>query len=146
MTSAVPLRAICSAIGVTSVLSCGAGSYVPSSFLGRQAASEYTGPWQPRSSAWLNCAAGVASVISAVETLPVAKPAALACSISVAVFFSYESTPMAALYVLTPEDQAVAELAESVTSAGFWLPFSTAYVATAPVNGRDSMVSLPPGP
>lgn len=42
-------------------------------------------------------AAGVASVISAVLTLPVANPAALACSISVGTDLPYASTLMAAL-------------------------------------------------
>ena len=63
---------------------------------------------------------------SAVETLPVRRPALLACSMIVGTIFAKASTPMAALYVLTPDDQAVADDAESVTSAGWALLRSTA--------------------
>ena len=62
-----------------------------------QAAAEYVGPWQPRSSTWLIWPAGVASVISAVETLPVRMPFFLASSISVGTTSPLASTPSAAL-------------------------------------------------
>ena len=48
-----------------------------------QLSTEYVGPWQPRSAACESWAAGVASVTSAVETLPVRMPALLACSMRV---------------------------------------------------------------
>jgi len=63
------------------------------------------------------------------------------------------SIPKAALKALTPEAQAVAEEAESVTGSGTksdepgWPErFSTAYVFTCPTTGSRSMLSRPAGP
>src|SRR5699024_8512417 len=60
-------------------------------------------------------AAGVASVISAVDTRPVDLPFSLACSNTVLTLFLLASTPIAPLYVFCPELNAVAPAAESVT-------------------------------
>ena len=64
---------------------------------------------------WAICAAGVASWISAVETLPVFSPLARAISSSVVCGVPCRSTPMAPLYDFVPVDQPVALAAESVT-------------------------------
>ncbi len=73
------------------------------------------GPWQPRSLMWESSTAGVASVISAVETLPVTKPAFWACSRIVGRLLSSMSVEMRPFEVLDPVAQAVPVAAESGT-------------------------------
>lgn len=91
------MRAICSAIG-TSQAHPGWVSL---------------GPWQERRLGWLNIPAGVASVISALETLPVHIPAAL-----------------------TPDDHAVDDDAESVTSPA-WRSCQTLRRVAQSARGRS---------
>ncbi|MOA53731.1 hypothetical protein D3C78_1772330 [compost metagenome] len=59
-------------------------------------------------------AAGVACVISEVATRPVDLPISFACSSTVFTSCCLVSTAIAALYVFTPADIAVAAEAESV--------------------------------
>src|SRR5262249_17893285 len=77
------------------------------------------GPWQPRSLMCAFSTAGVASVISAVLTLPVLRPELCASSRIVVRWVTAVPVPatleIRPLLVFTPVAQAVPEAAESVT-------------------------------
>src|SRR6185295_11277192 len=81
----------------------------------------FVGPWQPRSFTCEPRTAGVASVISAVETSPVLKPAFCASSrivVSGETSVLPATVEMRPLLVLCPVDQAVPVAAESGTYSG----------------------------
>jgi hypothetical protein len=74
-----------------------------------------SGPWQERAGTCAIRAAGVASWMADVVTLPVRRPFLFACSSSVGRGSSSTSTPTAPSCVLVPVAQAVAVAAESAT-------------------------------